>query len=465
MAVPFTFGSATAAIPLSQLDTNFATTITLGNTAIQLGNTVTTLNNMTLGNVTVSSGNVTITNVTTSGNLTFTGTGNRITGDFSNATTANKVMFQTSTTNGATVINVIPAGSGNSSGFNLFNDSGFTNSARFDIGLLNSGTEARLSSTIVGTGTYVPMTFLTGGGERVRIDTSGNVGIGTSSPSSKLDVRGSATNFDGLRLINTEGSSGAITTTSLRLGITNSIGIRNTKIQAIESTVDSNSVSLAFFVNNANALDSEFEAGRFDSSGNLLVGAVGGYVSERIHARAASATTQCFSGFNPNNGQSATNYYSASVSAASTGWYHLICQAGDGSGVTTNNLYIYGNGNIQNTNNSYCAISDIKLKENVVDATPKLDKLMQVRVVNYNLKGEEGYETHKQIGVIAQELEQIFPGMVEETADKDVKGEDLGTTTKSVKYSVFVPMLIKALQEQQALITSLTDRITALEAK
>jgi hypothetical protein len=55
MAVPYTFGSATTSIPLSQLDSNFATTITLGNTAIQLGNTVTTLNNMTLANVTVSS--------------------------------------------------------------------------------------------------------------------------------------------------------------------------------------------------------------------------------------------------------------------------------------------------------------------------------------------------------------------------------------------------------------------------
>jgi hypothetical protein len=55
MAVPYTFGSATTAIPLSQLDSNFATTITLGNTAIQLGNTVTTLNNMTLANVTISS--------------------------------------------------------------------------------------------------------------------------------------------------------------------------------------------------------------------------------------------------------------------------------------------------------------------------------------------------------------------------------------------------------------------------
>ena len=63
MAVPYTFGTATASIPLSNLDSNFATTITLGNTAIQLGNTVTTLNNMTLANVTVSSGNLTLTNV------------------------------------------------------------------------------------------------------------------------------------------------------------------------------------------------------------------------------------------------------------------------------------------------------------------------------------------------------------------------------------------------------------------
>jgi hypothetical protein len=55
MAVPYTFASATSPIPLSQLDSNFATTITLGNTAIQLGNTVTALNNMTLVNVAVTS--------------------------------------------------------------------------------------------------------------------------------------------------------------------------------------------------------------------------------------------------------------------------------------------------------------------------------------------------------------------------------------------------------------------------
>jgi hypothetical protein len=120
---------------------------------------------------------------------------------------------------------------------------------------------------------------------------------------------------------------------------------------------------------------------------------------------------------------------------------------------------VWSNGNVVNSNNSYGSISDIKLKENVVDASPKLDDLMQVKVRNYNMIGD----TAKQIGVVAQELEQVFPSMIDISPDKDLAGNDLGTTSKSVKYSVFVPMLIKAIQEQQALITALTTRITALE--
>ena len=78
MAVPYTFAGATSAIPLSQLDSNFATPITLGNTATQLGNTITTLNNLTLVNVTVSTVASTFPNsflansTTTLGNATLT---------------------------------------------------------------------------------------------------------------------------------------------------------------------------------------------------------------------------------------------------------------------------------------------------------------------------------------------------------------------------------------------------------
>ena len=131
--------------------------------------------------------------------------------------------------------------------------------------------------------------------------------------------------------------------------------------------------------------------------------------------------------------------------------YNLIAAAnGDSSG----QFAVRDSGNVVNTNNSYGAISDQKLKENIVDATAKLQKLNQVRIVNFNRIGNE----QKQIGVIAQELEQIFPSMIEVAIDRDAEGNDLGTTTKSVKYSVFVPMLIKAVQE-------LTARLAALEAK
>jgi len=194
---------------------------------------------------------------------------------------------------------------------------------------------------------------------------------------------------------------------------------------------------------------------RLDSSGNLLVG-ITGATNKRISAEVANNDT-VFYAASSSISFAGAHILAASATAAGTGWYYLV---GQSSGAT-NNIFIYGNGNIQNANNSYGAISDAKLKENIVDATPKLEKLMQVRIRNYNLKG--GYEQHKQIGVIAQELETVFPGMIDESSDRDADGNILETTTKSVKYSVFVPMLIKAIQEQQALITQLTARITALE--
>ena len=143
--------------------------------------------------------------------------------------------------------------------------------------------------------------------------------------------------------------------------------------------------------------------------------------------------------------------------------YYALTFYHGGSG--TYKFRVADSGNVTNTNNSYGPISDIKLKENIVDASPKLDDLMKVRIVNYNLKADLGYDSSKQIGVIAQELEQVFAGLVDEHQDKDREGNDLGTTTKSVKMSVFVPMLIKAMQEQQAQIEELKSEINILKIK
>jgi hypothetical protein len=122
-----------------------------------------------------------------SGNLAFTGTGNRITGDFSNATIANRVAFQTSTVNGATAIGVLPNGTSTVTTLNLFAGTDTANASIAQV--LSTNTEAAFRATISGAGTFLPMTFYTGGSERVRIDTSGNVGIGVTTVNGKLDVK------------------------------------------------------------------------------------------------------------------------------------------------------------------------------------------------------------------------------------------------------------------------------------
>lgn len=122
-----------------------------------------------------------------SGNLTFTGTGNRITGDFSNATVANRVAIQTSTANGNTAIYALPNGTATVANYIVSANSDPTNASIGVFGIIGAS-EARLTSGINGTGTYLPMTFYTGGSERVRIDTSGNVGVGTTAPASRFAV-------------------------------------------------------------------------------------------------------------------------------------------------------------------------------------------------------------------------------------------------------------------------------------
>jgi hypothetical protein len=109
-------------------------------------------------------------------------------------------------------------------------------------------------------------------------------------------------------------------------------------------------------------------------------------------------------------------------------------------------------GNVSNYSGLYGAVSDSRLKENIVDCGPKLEKLLKVRVVNYNLKGPD---KTKYIGVLAQELEELFPELVAEDNTHD--------KFKSVNYSNLTIMLIKAFQEQQLLINNLYASLQHLE--
>jgi hypothetical protein len=279
-----------------------------------------------------------------------------------------------------------------------------------------------IRGTDANTGIFFPaadtIAFAEGGAEVARFDANGNLGVGTTSPSSGARLTVTAGGSSIVRLFNNSQTTGqfeigqGFSTGSDNIGyifnFSNAAMVFGTN--ATERARINSSGQFDLFVTNADGLQSRSSAG----AGTAVATFVG---------RHSASSTQ--------NG--------------------------------TISFVVWNNGNIVNTNNSYGSLSDLKLKENIVDATPKLEKLCQVRVVNYNLKGD--YEQHKQIGVIAQELEQIFPGMVDETSDRDAEGNDLGTTTKSVKYSVFVPMLIKAIQEQQAIITALTAQVAALDAR
>jgi hypothetical protein len=119
-------------------------------------------------------------------------------------------------------------------------------------------------------------------------------------------------------------------------------------------------------------------------------------------------------------------------------------------------------GSCQNTTGSYGSFSDEKLKENIIDATPKLDDIMKLKVRNYGLKKEPN---SKFIGFIAQELQEVFPSMIETFEDEDENGEKTGEVTLGVKTTVLVPMLVKAIQELNAKVTALEEQVLNLGVK
>jgi hypothetical protein len=123
-------------------------------------------------------------------------------------------------------------------------------------------------------------------------------------------------------------------------------------------------------------------------------------------------------------------------------------------------IFITSNGNLYNTNGLYGTLSDAKLKENIVDASSQWDDIKALRVRKFNFK--EG-QTHTQIGYIAQEVEVVSPSLVDTNPDVDSEGNDLGTTTKSLKLSVINIKAVKALQEAMERIEKLEAELAAMK--
>jgi hypothetical protein len=389
----------------------------------------------------------------------------------------------------------LDGGSSASSYFN-FRIAG-TNKAYIGLGAYTGGSNDNLAYWTSGAGSHL---FYTNSALKMTLNSTGNLGLGATPSAWGSSTRAMDMQYNGSI---SNASTGSVEYTGLYQGIYESSP--TVYVYKVSSTAVSGyqqySGSHAWF----NAPSGTAGSGAtvvtrmlLDASGLLTVGTgTSGNPNARLQVIASSAANGVISAMQPNSA-TGVGIASASVTTAGGGWYHFVGQSGNGSVVNTNNILIYGNGNIQNTNNSYGAISDVKLKENIVDASPKLNKLMQVKIRNYNLK--DSYEQHKQIGVIAQELETVFPSLIEETKDRktvtktreievpsveevlDDEGNVItpaveattkteeyteevltGETTKSVKYSVFVPILIKAMQEQQAMIDELKAKVAALE--
>lgn len=243
------------------------------------------------------------------------------------------------------------------------------------------------------------------------VDTSGNVGIGTSSPGRPLHVASSSTSY--LARFQNSGSALAL-------------------INFKDNTTSDFNVGVGANGENFVAYTSNTERARIDSSGNLLVGTTSG--SGRIRMKqSADAHSGAFNIENFGN----TNT-----------WSFLI-----GS---DNNLYFGYNGTsrgvFNNSTGAYTTISDRSLKKDIAEIQYGLDSVLALRPVSYMMKDQAEGE-RKTLGFIAQEVDEVVPESV------FLMREDLYGMDKEA----LIPVLVKAIQEQQAIITALTARVTALE--
>jgi len=180
---------------------------------------------LTFDGTTLTSGAHTLS----TGNLTFGSTSQKFLADFTNATVASRLLFQTSTANSTTGIYAVPSGTATAASWQATNAADPTNASKILIAT-NGTTDVQLVSGINGTGTYLPLSFYTNGSQQAQLDTSGNFTLsngniilsgGTANGvaylnGSKVLTTGSALTFDGSRL----GVGGNPASTGVDTGVT-----------------------------------------------------------------------------------------------------------------------------------------------------------------------------------------------------------------------------------------------------
>jgi hypothetical protein len=329
-------------------------------------------------------------------------------------------------------------------------NSAITGPVLSDVKRSPSGTAAAPSWSFVNstaTGMYLVsadvLGITTAGAQRVVVDASGNVGIGTGSPAARLNIQsiGNWSSFNFGKGLYVSGAAGA---TNPAIGISDLNGTNNWAI-------NNSSGSLQFSTMPA-ITDSTTPPGvrmTLDASGNLLVGTTSGTIGGKVEI---GTTT---------NSQVGYGYYYNAASPNGAGFYVNSPQSGTNTAnwyafysrvAGADRFFVTGAGVISASNTSVQPIaSDVNLKQDIVDYDKGLNEVLKMKPRYFSWKAEPD---RKDIGFIAQEMDEALPGSMVENKD--------GNKTYRVEW---YPILVKAIQEQQEIIGKLEARLAALESK
>ena len=307
-----------------------------------------------------------------------------------------------------------------------------------NVSLNNTGTGGReywVSSTSNGDGEVsggkLKFYDATANATRMLIDSSGFVGIGQTNPICLLDIYGSGA-YTYARFYRSD-----------EAGYGGRVGTGNTlhSAGAVRSLGLDGFSQISFGIAGA-------QKAQINSSGNVIINAsstVGTGGKFQVTSDADTSIFKCTSN---------TTYAAIVANVEQPGPNLMAFQYG--SGVSPTNV---GSITTNGTITSYNVSSDYRLKENIVPMTGALAKVAQLKPVTYKWKsnGSDGQ------GFIAHELQAVVPDCV--TGEKDAVDEDGKPKYQAMDTSHLVATLVSAIQEQQALIESLTTRLTALENK
>ena len=278
----------------------------------------------------------------------------------------------------------------------------------------------------------------------------------TSTPAFAIETNASSSIFKVYRTGHVESASLTTSGTIRGASLTSDAGITASGAITTNNTVkgtqfiDHNNAAYYLDPASTSNLNAATFAGNISGQNQYLaqdlgLGFTSGGIGGKLDIRRSTAGISIKNDYGSSVSSSTIGLLQFTSAAATSSGYHLVFQAAPPSGSDPNMLLCDLDGGLRNRYNEYGQYSDENIKENIVAATDKLEEVKQLQVKNFNLIGDD----FKQIGLIAQDVEQIFPSLVKNTTTPD------GNEVKSLKYSVLVPILIKAIQELEARVAAL----------